>query len=395
MKNIIFSQLFNPTFHKAGLLLQITPLEANGDQSAWMSVLTNPIALIMLFIMVVLLFVIRSLTKLLIKVTESNVKNSDTQSRNIGLKTSSMIAVLLTCSFVANAQEAVAAATPVVQAEHLVGGMAPVVFYLLAGVILIESLLVYILLKAIMKMMAKQDLSHYDAKPQTQSALSQWWFKINDFRPMEQEADLDLGHDYDGIRELDNKMPSWWVYGFYATIFFAVFYLWRYHVVHAAPLQEEEYTISVDKANKEVSDYLKTKGDNINESNIKMLGAEDITEGANLFKSTCVACHMANGGGGVGPNLTDNYWLNGGDITSVFKTIKYGIRAMPAWQNNFSSKQLAQLASFVESLRNTNVAGGKAPQGEVFKEVVAEATGGEVTDGAKIPATETQDSTKK
>ena len=387
MKNIIFSQLFNPTFHKAGLLLQITPLEANGDQSAWMSVLTNPIALIMLFIMVVLLFVIRSLTKLLIKVTESNVKNSDTQSRNIGLKTSSMIAVLLTCSFVANAQEAVAAATPVVQAEHLVGGMAPVVFYLLAGVILIESLLVYILLKAIMKMMAKQDLSHYDAKPQTQSVLSQWWFKINDFRPMEEEADIDLGHDYDGIRELDNKMPSWWVYGFYLTIFFAVFYLWRYHAVHAAPLQEEEYTISVDKANKEVAEYLKTKGDNINESNIKILGAADVAVGANLFKGTCVACHMANGGGGVGPNLTDEYWLNGGDITSVFKTIKYGIRAMPAWQNNFSSKQLAQLASYVESLRNTKVAGGKAPQGEIFKEVA--------TDDAKTAATEAQDSIKK
>lgn len=387
MKNIIFSQLFSPTFHKAGLLLQITPLEANGDQSAWMSVLTNPIALIMLFIMIVLLFIIRSLTKLLIKITESNVKNATKQNSNPGLKISSLIAVLLTCSFVANAQEVAAAAVPVVQAEHLVGGMAPVVFYLLAGVILIESLLVYVLLKAIMKMMAKQDLSHYDAKPQTQSVLSQWWFKINDFRPMEEEADIDLGHDYDGIRELDNKMPSWWVYGFYLTIFFAVFYLWRYHAVHAAPLQEEEYTISVDKANKEVAEYLKTKGDNINESNIKILGAADVAVGANLFKGTCVACHMANGGGGVGPNLTDEYWLNGGDITSVFKTIKYGIRAMPAWQNNFSSKQLAQLASYVESLRNTKVAGGKAPQGEIFKEVA--------TDDAKTAATEAQDSIKK
>jgi cytochrome c oxidase cbb3-type subunit 3 len=185
---------------------------------------------------------------------------------------------------------------------------------------------------------------------------------------MEQEADLDLGHDYDGIRELDNRLPPWWVYGFYVTIVFAVIYLWRYHVSHTAPLSKEEYEIAVQKADQKVQQYLKQKGETVDENTVTMLAAADVAEGQKMFQISCVACHNQGGAGNVGPNLTDDYWLHGGDIKSVFKTIKYGFNAMPTWQNTYSNKQIAQLSSYVKSLHGTNPPNAKAPQGELYKE---------------------------
>ncbi|MBL7831282.1 MAG: c-type cytochrome [Saprospiraceae bacterium] len=366
MKNLILSQFINPDLFKGGLLLQITPTPAE-EPSAWMSVLTNPIAVIMIFIMIVLLFVIRSLTKVLLQVADVKIKRTIQEQKEGATKIMGVIALILLASVSGVAQDATttAAALP---AEKIIGGMSQTVFFLISGVIIIEAILIYVLLSSIKKMVTKTNLDLYNVSPETQSSFAKWWDKFNEFKPIEQEADIDLGHDYDGIRELDNRLPPWWLYGFYGTIIFALFYLWSYHVSHTSPSSQQEFKMAMDKAEKDVAEYLKTNGDNFNESNIKMLPAADIAEGANLFKGTCVACHSANGGGGVGPNLTDAYWLNGGDIKSVFKTIKYGIRAMPSWQNNFSGKQMAQLASYVESLRNTNVAGGKAPQGELFKE---------------------------
>jgi cytochrome c oxidase cbb3-type subunit 3 len=101
------------------------------------------------------------------------------------------------------------------------------------------------------------------------------------------------------------------------------------------------------------------------------LDAADITEGKRIFQISCIACHNEGGAGNVGPNLTDDYWIHGGDIKSVFKTIKYGINAMPTWQNSYSNKQIAQLSSFVKSLHGTHPPNAKAPQGELYKEDAA------------------------
>jgi cytochrome c oxidase cbb3-type subunit 3 len=353
-----------------------------------MSVITNPIALTMIFIMIVLLLVIKSLTGVLLHVADVKTKRSIKDKNDNANKAIGILALFLISSVSVFAQSNAVVVTP--PAEELIGGMTQTVFILIAGVILIEAIIIYALLSNIRKLVTQTNLDIYNAEEESQNSFAKWWDKFNEFKPIEEEAQIDLGHNYDGIRELDNRLPPWWLYGFYGTIIFAMLYLWRYHVVHSAPLSAQEYTMSVAKAEKEVADYLKTKGDNINESNIKMLGAADIAEGANLFKGTCVACHLANGGGSVGPNLTDAYWLNGGDIKSVFKTIKYGVRAMPSWQNNFSGKQLAQLASYVESLRNTNVPGGKAPQGELFKEETSSDTTKVLT-----PASTKQDTAKK
>ena len=194
--------------------------------------------------------------------------------------------------------------------------------------------------------------------------------KMNATVPIERENDLDLAHDYDGIRELDNNIPPWWLYGFYASMIFAVFYLWRYHVAHSAPLQIEELNQQIAEANAQQESRLKSSTDNVDENTVKMLDAKGITAGADLYSKNCVACHGDKGQGLVGPNLTDDYWLHGGSMKDIFKTIKYGWpdKGMQSWKGNFSPSQMQEIASYVKSLKGTNPTGAKEKQGELFIE---------------------------
>jgi cytochrome c oxidase cbb3-type subunit 3 len=199
-----------------------------------------------------------------------------------------------------------------------------------------------------------------------------WWDKFNKLRPVTQEAELDLGHDYDGIRELNNRLPPWWLYGFYLTIVIAGIYLWRYHVSHTAPSSKEEFETEVANAELKVAEYLKMKGENVDENTVTLLtGAEDIAAGKAIFLNpqNCVTCHRADAGGNVGPNLTDDYWIYGGSIKDLFKTIKYGTnKGMRSWKDDLSAKQIAQVASYVKSLHGTNPPSPKEQQGELYKE---------------------------
>src|SRR5690606_28117333 len=141
---------------------------------------------------------------------------------------------------------------------------------------------------------------------------------------------------------------------------------WRYHVAETAPLSDEEYRISVAKAEAEVEEYLRKKGESVNENTVSFLSdAADLANGKKIFTASCVVCHGGAGEGGVGPNLTDDYFLHGGDIKSIFKTIKYGVdgKGMASWQSVYSPKEMAQLASYVKSLVGTNPANPKEPQG--------------------------------
>jgi cytochrome c oxidase cbb3-type subunit 3 len=206
-------------------------------------------------------------------------------------------------------------------------------------------------------------------------AWKRWWVKINSFRSMQEEEAIALDHNYDGIRELDNKLPPWWLYGFYLTIFVAIVYLWRYHVSHTAPLSKEEFTIAMAKAEVEKEEYLAHAANNVDENTVKLLtDGASLEGGKKIFTSVCAACHAADGGGGVGPNLTDDFWLHGGGIKDVFKTIKYGWpeKGMKSWKDDFSPVQLAQLASYVRSLKGTHPATPKEAQGESYKETLME-----------------------
>lgn len=214
---------------------------------------------------------------------------------------------------------------------------------------------------------------------------AQFWDKINRFRPIEEEAGLDTGHSYDGIRELNNVTPPWFIAGFVVTIAVAIIYMWRYHVSETAPLQIAEYNMEVAEAKAQHEAFLKTQANNVDENSVALLDADGIAAGQALFAANCVACHGDKGQGAVvGPNLSDNYWLHKGSIQDIFKSIKYGWqeKGMKSWKDDFSPNQIAQLASYVYSLRGSNPPGAKEPQGELFEEA-ATAAAPAASDSAK------------
>lgn len=255
-----------------------------------------------------------------------------------------------------------------------VTGVSDTAFYFISGVIILEVLILLTLLYNVRLVLSIHKKAKAAAEGETATAPAKprvsWWARANKFKPIAEEADLDLGHDYDGIRELDNRLPPWWLYGFYGTILFACVYLWRYHVSHTAPLSREEYAISVQQADLAKAEYLKKAASLVDETTVKQLTATDeLAAGQKIFESTCFACHGKSGEGGVGPNLTDEYWLHGGSIQDVFKTIKYGWpdKGMKSWKDDFSPSQIAQIASYVKSLQGTHPANAKAPQGTPYK----------------------------
>jgi cytochrome c oxidase cbb3-type subunit III len=185
--------------------------------------------------------------------------------------------------------------------------------------------------------------------------------------PIERENEIMLDHDYDGIKELDNNLPPWWVYMFYGTIAFGIFYIWFYHFNGTGKLQEDEYKMELAEA----EDLAKLQANKVDENSVKMLTDKtQLESGSAIYQKNCAACHGKLGEGGVGPNFTDEYWIHGGDIKSVFKTIKYGVPAkgMIPWQAQLGPSQMQEVASYIKTLKGTNPPNGKAPQGDVYKE---------------------------
>jgi cytochrome c oxidase cbb3-type subunit III len=201
--------------------------------------------------------------------------------------------------------------------------------------------------------------------------LNNW---MNDAVPVEKEADVLLDHDYDGIKELDNNLPPWWKYGFYMTIVFAFVYILHYHVVGSGNVQLDEYNEQLADAELLKQERLKNSAANVDENSITVLTADAaLASGKKIYTEKCVVCHGASGEGNVGPNLTDNYWIHGGDIKDVFKIVKYGFptKGMLAWQGQLTPVQMQEVASYIKSLKGTNPANPKAPQGDLFEEVPA------------------------
>ncbi|GAB4291800.1 MAG: hypothetical protein Kow0098_11350 [Ignavibacteriaceae bacterium] len=188
--------------------------------------------------------------------------------------------------------------------------------------------------------------------------------------PVEKEEEILLeGHDYDGIRELDNRIPPWFSWLFYVTIIFSVYYMIDYHVLHTSPLQEEEYQIEVRNAELKRAE-LEKSGALITEETVEALTDQvSIENGRQIFQTNCVACHAADGGGLVGPNLTDDYWIHGGGIKNIFKVIKYGVPAkgMISWQTQLNPKQIQEVASYILTLRGTQPAAPKQPEGNLWQ----------------------------
>ncbi|MDG5492182.1 cbb3-type cytochrome c oxidase N-terminal domain-containing protein [Psychroserpens sp. SPM9] len=215
--------------------------------------------------------------------------------------------------------------------------------------------------------------ARYDAKKQAPSKLITWfktqYKKSLGQKPLEEEHDIILDHNYDGIRELDNDLPPWWLYGFYASIIFAAVYLVKYHVFNG-DTQFDELEADIAQAKIDIEAYKKTAKDLVDFNTVTILTeASDLANGKSIFETNCIACHKADGGGGIGPNLTDNYWVLGGGIKNVFKTISEGGRdgkGMIAWKQSLKPSEIAQVASYVLNFEGTTPAEPKAPEGDLW-----------------------------
>lgn len=326
---------------------------------------TQPLAIIMFIVIFLLLFVIAALCRVLIVGTDIYSKRNNPSGGDSNMVKS----IILIClsSFAANgvfAQDVEAVAAPT-----LIGGISLSSFYFLFGIIVLEVAVIFVLLSIFYVLIGKQKV-----KKVKEGKKIHWIEKINAAPSAKGIADEDIsmGHDFDGIEELDNPTPPWWRWGFVLSLVVSIIYLWVYEVAESSPNQYQELAIETEKAEAAVKEFLAKSAANVDENSVKFLDDEaNIGAGKAVFIQMCAACHGAEGGGNeVGPNLTDEYWLNGGSIKNIFTTIKYGVqeKGMKSWKDDFSPIQIAQLSSFVKSLKGSSPANAKAPQGSLYTE---------------------------
>lgn len=221
---------------------------------------------------------------------------------------------------------------------------------------------------------------------------------LTDAVPVEREKDVLLDHNYDGIKELDNSLPPWWVYMFYLTIFFAAVYLLHYHVLGTGKLSAAEYQTEMENARIAKIAHeqaLAAKGMGFDMAKLAPLtDAASLESGKNIFVTNCASCHGNKGEGGVGPNLTDKFWIHGGDFKSVFNTINNGVldKGMIAWKAMLKPQKIQEVASYIKTLQGTNPPNAKSPQGTEYK---PEQTGTAATGSTNAPADSTKTTAPK
>lgn len=277
-------------------------------------------------------------------------------------------------------------------AQDAAGGEAPAdpYFYnrlfsnsmmIVSGIVLLGAILALVHLLNVMvkvqqiRIYQEQGLEAYleEVKKPKQSFWDRMYKQWTKVVPVEKEEDILFDHEYDGIRELDNSLPPWWVAMFYLSIGFGVIYYTYYHFTGAGPSSGEEYKMEMERADKAIQAYRATQSNLVDETNVEVLTDEQaIAGGKEIFLANCAACHGALGEGGVGPNMTDQYWIHGGDIKSIFKTIKYGVpeKGMISWKGQLSASDMNEVASYILTLQGTNPPNPKEPQGDLYQQQV-------------------------
>ncbi|MFY7963353.1 MAG: cbb3-type cytochrome c oxidase N-terminal domain-containing protein [Chitinophagaceae bacterium] len=339
------------------------------------SELTNPTAQILLGVVVALAICIVLLAYVVLSAAQLHTIKIKQEKNKAATK------ALLTLVLVAFGSSVFAAdGETTKEISDTIAGIKSSSFYALIATIAVEITILFFLIANLRFLLkSEKEILNINTEETTikqENKLIQWWDKVNSFRPIKEEAQIDLGHNYDGIRELDNKLPGWWLYGFYCCILFACIYLWRFHVSHTGLSSKGELQVALAKGEKEKEEYLKNAANNVDEKTVKFLDAEaDLAAGKTLFTQNCSSCHgdnangLVNGNPGTGPNLTDNYWLHKGSINDIFYSIKYGWqdKGMKPWKEDFSPIKIAQLASYIKSMQGKNTS-GKEPQGDLFAE---------------------------
>jgi len=200
--------------------------------------------------------------------------------------------------------------------------------------------------------------------------LKRLWKYLFGLSQKPEESLLLEDHNYDGIKELNNPLPPWWIYLFYTTILFAGVYLVRYHIFDGVD-QIQEYEISIHEAKLELEEYKKTAVDLVDASTVEVqTDSGNLSAGKAIFNTQCAVCHRTDGGGSIGPNLTDAFWILGGTIQSIYTTVSEGGRpgkGMIAWKSTLRPSEIQQVSSYIISLGGTNPENPKAPEGEEVK----------------------------
>ena len=253
----------------------------------------------------------------------------------------------------------------------------PLPWIVLSVFIVVLLMLLWLVTEALLKIKRLEDEKNgVVASEKSASTTFKVWYKAllykwTKAKAVDQEDEIILDHNYDGIKELDNSLPPWWVYMFYMTIVFAVVYLVRYEILDGDN-QITEYNKAVAEAKAALKDYKTTATDIIDASTVTLLTGEgDLKRGKAVYNLNCAACHIADGGGGIGPNLVDEYWILGGGIKNVYATISNGGRdgkGMIAWKNTLKPKDIAKVSSYILSLKGKTPANPKKAEGELWNE---------------------------
>jgi cytochrome c oxidase cbb3-type subunit 3 len=172
-------------------------------------------------------------------------------------------------------------------------------------------------------------------------------------------------HAVDDIEEYDNRLPNWWLFTFYGAIIFAVGYFFHYQMLGGegtiSAYEREMQPVWAQEAAR-----LRASGA-VTPAMLLALSrdANTVAQGRTAFNTNCVACHAGNGGGGIGPNLTDNSWINGGAPDRIYRTVTNGVtnKGMPAWGAQLGADRVQAIVAYVLTMKNTNVPGGRAAQG--------------------------------
>ncbi|MCB0733832.1 MAG: c-type cytochrome [Flavobacteriales bacterium] len=198
------------------------------------------------------------------------------------------------------------------------------------------------------------------------------WERIFQLKSLKSDKDTVIDHPHDGIYELDNPPPPWFMWLFYLTVLFAVVYYVRFTFTDYGYTQADEYNKEVELAMADQESRLEKEGNAIDENTVTLLTDEvSLAKGKSIFDGNCAICHGNYGQGATGPNFTDNYFLHGGSIKDLYKTIKYGVveKGMISWQSQLSPQAIQLVASYVKSFQGTTPpVPGKDPQGELYVE---------------------------
>ncbi|QRR00905.1 cbb3-type cytochrome c oxidase N-terminal domain-containing protein [Dyadobacter sandarakinus] len=289
-----------------------------------------------------------------------NMKNLPLQDGSIG---KTLFILLLSGLMPALAEEE----APVTRA---VSGTDLILYVLLAALGLVIIQLVILLVNALATYRKFRALT--TPEPSRAVFSEYWWRKFRGVAvPLQDEKSIVIeGHDYDGITELDNRMPPWLQFLFLSTIVFAIAYA-TYYFSGLGDMQLAELDKEVAQAELDKKSYMEKVGASLDESSVTLLTDKaGVEAGKAIFQEKCTACHGAEAGGGVGPNLTDPYWLHGSGIRNLFKVIKYGVpeKGMIAWEKQLSPVDIQKVASYVLSIQGTKPANAKEPQGDMATE---------------------------